>query len=185
MEKSPSDLAPESDASSTTQYTPKTGFTCRNANAEQVQQAFKPTVSVLHEGDIPRYDKNFLILERSTRRALTHTDHGLRVASLEDDGPNLRNTWLCVQRNNFMGFMNKQSRCFLGHDGKGSCSTVHAQVKGMGNWECFVPRPLPDGGYQILSPFWHTYMRLVVVVDEEGRVERSEHGDTAWIFEEI
>ncbi|KAF2213984.1 hypothetical protein CERZMDRAFT_38221 [Cercospora zeae-maydis SCOH1-5] len=148
-------------------------------------QPFREQNPVPHISDVPWYNKTFLILEQSSRRALTHTEHGLRVISMEYDGPNPRNTWLCVHRNNYMGFMNKHSRRFLGHDGGEGRSRVHAIVGKMGDWESFIPRLLPDGGYQILSPFWHSHMRLVVVADRDGGVERAEHGDTAWVFEEV
>ncbi|KAM3416376.1 hypothetical protein BST61_g7975 [Cercospora zeina] len=184
MEEVSFDIVSASDSSSTTQHTPKTGLTYLCAALEQAQVFSKP-VPAPHGGDVPWYNKNFVILEQSTRRALTHTAGGLRVTSMEDDGPNLRNTWLCVPRNNYMGFMNKQSRCFLGHDGGEGRSRVHAIADKMSDWESFVPRLLPDGGYQILSPFWHNYMRLVVVADQDGGVERAEHGDTAWVFEEV
>lgn len=184
MEIIPIDVASASDTSSTTQHTPNTGSTYVQREVEQLHVRSQQS-PVSHVSDIPWYDRTFLILERSTRRALTHTEHGLRVVSLEDDGPNPRNSWLCVNSNNYMGFMNKHSRCFLSHDGERGRSILHARVEWLKKWECFLPRIVPDGGYQILSPFWSDQMRILVVANGEGVVERAEHGDTTWVFEEV
>ncbi|EGP91682.1 uncharacterized protein MYCGRDRAFT_90085 [Zymoseptoria tritici IPO323] len=168
-----------STSSSDTRFTPKTGFT-------QGDTFGSPRLSPpFAQGEVPWFDTSYMILDKETRKAITLTEDGktLRLRYAED-GPNASNTFLCVCRDNYTAFLNKRSRSYLSHDGKEIRGKVHAGALRLNNWECFVPRAHPSGGYQLLSPFRQSKMMLLVKTSA-GEIERAYHGNTLWVFEEV
>lgn len=132
---------------------------------------------------VPWYGKSYMIIEKKIRKAITLKGHGLRLQDCKE-GPNANNSWLCVCKDNYTGFFNTRSRLYLGHDGRESKSHMHAVSRRLDEWECFVPRAHPDGGYLLLSAFWMKQMWMVAAT-AEGRLMRGRHGNTLWLFEEI
>ncbi|KAK7536838.1 uncharacterized protein J3D65DRAFT_695653 [Phyllosticta citribraziliensis] len=87
--------------------------------------------------------------------------------------------WLVVEKNGYFGLHNPQAGTYLGHDGH---QGIKAAARALDAWEMLTPRLHPDGGYQILFPFyWHTLMVLCVGEDGAG-VVRRDHGTTLWEF---
>lgn len=173
--------AASSDTSSTTQFTPKTGFTFPPQDFGQA-----PSVLGASFGEVPWYDKTYMILEKQTRKAITLSEVDGISLSLKacEDGPNAWNSWLCVCKNNYTAFLNQRSRRYLGHDGKELRGKIHSVAMKLDEWECFIPRLHPEGGYLLLSPFYSKHMMLLVTISE-GEVQRAHHGDTLWVFEEV
>ena len=166
-----------SDISSTTQFTPKTGFTF---GPQEFGSAPRTHDTLL--GDIPWYDKTYMILDKQTRKAITYTETNLFLCEITD-GPNASNSWLCVSRDNFTGFLNKKSRFYLGHDRKKIGSRVHANALECDETESFIPRVHPKGGFLLLSA--QGKQMRVLVKTSKGTIERAFHGDTLWVFEEV
>ncbi|KAI8235598.1 hypothetical protein K4K53_004694 [Colletotrichum sp. SAR 10_77] len=90
--------------------------------------------------------------------------------------------WLCVEKNGYFGFQNPQSGRYIGHDGG---DYVYAKAMGLDGWEYLTPREHPEGGYQLLSPFyWHT-LKMLCVDEDQKTVVRRNHGTTLWEFVRI
>ncbi|OHE91361.1 hypothetical protein CORC01_13338 [Colletotrichum orchidophilum] len=134
-----------------------------------------------HLSDVPWPGKTFYIIERQSGKAIT----------LVDDQPvllDLRTTrdpstvWLCVEKQGYFGFQNPSAGKFIGHGGKSDVGTWSCELR---EWESWTPRQHPEGGYQLLSPYWsHTLMVLCVAQDRINLCRRS-HGTTLWEFIQV
>lgn len=147
-----------------------------------------PSTTVM--GDDPRYSRSYqvpwpgntyMIIEKGTDRAITLTSTGLYLQDIEKD-PNANNHWLCVDSHNYIGFFNTKARVYMGHDGSNG---MLASAEVLNDWELMVPRHHPDGGYQLLMPYWSREMMMVTAEVDGGRVMRTRHGTTQWLFARV
>lgn len=129
-------------------------------------------------GAVPWPENTFQIIEKHTGRAITLVGDQPKLHSLSVTS-HLDTHWLCVRQDGYFGFQNPQTGRYLGHDGKAGMRTQVSQLKA---WELWTPRQHPDGGYELLSPYYsHTLMCLCV--DEDGTtLVRRRHGTTLWEF---
>ncbi|KAF4785816.1 hypothetical protein HER10_EVM0010216 [Colletotrichum scovillei] len=134
-----------------------------------------------HVSDIPWPGKHFYIIEKETGKAITLVDD--RPVLMDLQGVRDPATmWYCVEKQGYFGFLNKSWGKFIGHNSK---SDVGVWAGEMREWESWVPRQHPDGGYQLLSPYWtHTMMQLCVCPDRINLCRRS-HGPTLWEFMQV
>lgn len=132
---------------------------------------------------IPWYDKSYMLIKKGTLKAITLTNDGVRLQDCAD-GPTPANTWVCVSKSNHIGFLNTDAQVYLGHDGsKEGPSEVHAQAGRMLQFESFITRHHPEGGYQLLSVV--DKMLWIVFAASDDKVMRARHGNTLWVFEEV
>ncbi|KAL2692443.1 hypothetical protein Neosp_002852 [[Neocosmospora] mangrovei] len=103
-----------------------------------------------HNYEAPWPGNEYIILEKNTNRAITLTKDGLCLEDDEKD-PNANKKWLCVDSNNYIGFFNPKANVYMGHDGKDGLRATAVVLKG---WEQMTPRHHPNGGYQLLMPYW-------------------------------
>ncbi|KAL2879590.1 hypothetical protein SGCOL_005201 [Colletotrichum sp. CLE4] len=124
--------------------------------------------------DIPWPGKYFYIIDKESGKAITLVDD--RPVLMDLQGVRDPATmWYCVEKQGYFGFLNKSWGKFIGHNSK---SDVGAWAGEFNEWESWVPRQHPDGGYQLLSPYWtHTMMQLCVATDRINLCRRS-HGPT-------
>ncbi|KAG6357472.1 hypothetical protein INS49_013349 [Diaporthe citri] len=114
-------------------------------------------------GAIPWAENTFQIIEKQSGRAITLVGDQPKLQSLRE-ASNVDTHWLCVKQDGYFGFQNPQTGRYLGHDGKTGIRTLVSHLKG---WELWTPRQHPEGGYELLSPYYsHTLM--VLCVDEDG-----------------
>ncbi|WQF88300.1 hypothetical protein CDEST_13314 [Colletotrichum destructivum] len=149
------------------QYQPSTPFSTR-------------ICSDTTQWDTPWPGDIFQIVERSTRRAITLVDHEvlLRYASGSRTPSTL---WYCIEKDGYFGFQNPRTGRYLGHDNRaGTCTQVH-----MKGWEMWTPRKHPDGGYQLLSPFWSGALMVLCLADDGITLTRRKHGTTLWDFNRV
>jgi hypothetical protein len=124
-------------------------------------------------------DKTYMIIETKSLRALTLTQNRLCLKDIDQGASGLRNRWLCVQENGWMGLQDPESGRYIGHDGR--CG-MRASATEFRAWEFIVPRDRPGGAYQLLVPYnWQSLRPIVVAEDGESLVMRQ-HGDTQWRF---
>jgi hypothetical protein len=86
-------------------------------------------------------------------------------------------------RNLYFGFFNPKSGTYLGHNGKRD--EIYASAVKFKAWECFTPRSHPDGGYQLLTPYYESTLKMVSVADDGRSLVRRPHGTTLWEFEKV
>lgn len=138
----------------------------------------------------PRYSRNYeapwpgntyIIIEKNTNRVITLTKDGL---CLEDDEKDhtANKHWQCVDNNNYIGFYNPKARVYMGHDGGDGIRASAVVLKG---WELMTPRHHPSGGYQLLMPTWSNTMMMVTAEVDGGRVMKTRHGTTQWLFARV
>lgn len=125
---------------------------------------------------VPWPGSTYMILEKGSGRAITRTNDELSLKKIGEGG---NNRWLCVENRNYFSFHDPKSGTYMGHDRK---SAICSKVMCARGWECFVPRQHPDGGYQLLVPFWSDALMIVVVADDGVSLVRREHGTTLWNF---
>lgn len=129
--------------------------------------------------DVPWPESTFQIIEKGSRRAITLAGDQLKLLSAVNEPSHWDTHWLCVKQNGYFGFQNPMTGKYLGHDGKGRVYAVEGRLR---NWELFSPRMHPDGGYELLSPYYSGEL-MVLCVGEDGRkLVRRRHGTTLWEF---
>ncbi|KAH8884357.1 hypothetical protein GQ53DRAFT_399459 [Thozetella sp. PMI_491] len=127
---------------------------------------------------VPTPGNTYMIFERSSGRVITRTPSGLCVQDISE-GQNSSNRWLCIEKDNYLGFQDPKSGTYIGHDGN---FRMRASARNFQGWECVTTRDHPSGGYKLMVPFWSDKLRLIVV-DEDGKsLVTREHGDTLWDF---
>lgn len=145
--------------------------------------AVTPPSTILWDGisySVPWPNNTYIIVEKGSDQAITVVGNRLclqhRVAN-----PDANNTWLCVEKNNYFSFLNLKSGVYLGHDGNAG---MLAKATAAGDWEFFTARRHPEGGYQLLTPYyWHTLMMVTTTGSGDGkRLARTSHGSTLWEF---
>ena len=96
--------------------------------------------------------------------------------------------WACVESKGWLGFRNKVSGIFLGHDAKG---ILYCSAKAHSKWEWFCVRPRPEGGCVLLMTH-HDGLWRVGVKEEQG-VEKlakiedqdGEYDGMVWEFAKV
>ncbi|KAH6972770.1 hypothetical protein BKA56DRAFT_592793 [Ilyonectria sp. MPI-CAGE-AT-0026] len=166
------------------------GFT--TATTESSVSAMTPPTTVsgqtvvenLFDGQysaVPWPGSKYVIIEKGSDRAITLTSGRLRLQDV-NEGRNLNNQWLCVERNNYFGFYNERARVYLGHDGK---KGMRASAPSLEEWEFMIPRLHPEGGYQLLLPFWSHTMMILTPSENKDQLVRSMHGTALWVFSKV
>lgn len=130
-------------------------------------------------GDVPWPGNTYHIIEKGTTKAIANLGDRPALVTVDDTARGPRTFWYCVEKNGYYGFQNPATGHFLGHDGN---SGMRTEAFELNEWELWTPRQHPEGGYQLLSPFWsHTLMVLCAAEDGRELVRRT-HGTTLWEF---
>ncbi|KAK8176876.1 hypothetical protein IWX90DRAFT_377614 [Phyllosticta citrichinensis] len=130
-------------------------------------------------GAVPWPSNTFQILEKCSNRAIALAKEGNVVLKPAASHGDASTHWLCVEKNGYFGFHNPKSGHYLGHDGKNG---IKAQAKVLKHWEQLTPREHPEGGYQILFPYWEHTLMVLCVADDGKKLARRDHGTTLWEF---
>lgn len=132
-------------------------------------------------GTVPRPGQTYHIIEKQSGKAITAMQDDAKLRNLKYPGlPGSH--WQCVWQNGYFGFQNVKTGAYLGHDGSSGIRTWALDLK---DWELWTPREHPDGGYELLSPYyWNTLMVLSVHGDMSTLVRRG-HGTTLWEFVKV
>ncbi|KAH6609082.1 hypothetical protein Trco_002428 [Trichoderma cornu-damae] len=149
-------------------YTPRSGSTA-------IDDLWADDYAVPWPGSV------YIILEKASGQAVTLRDSSLCLRAFKDAGDEYSH-WLCVQANGYFGFFNPKSGKYIGHDGEYG---MRATAEKFLDWEYFTPRRHPDGGYQLLTPFWQHTLREVAIADDGEKLIRREHGITLWEFVKV
>jgi hypothetical protein len=148
---------------------------------------YTPASSIVEnfwDGDdkaVPWPEGVYMIKEKASGKAITLVNGSPCLRSTEEEH-NEYNYWLCVKTNGYFGFFNPKTGKYIGHDGQ---SNIQASADSFLDWEYFTPRQHPNGGYQLLSPFWHHTLMELAVADNGKTLIRREHGTTLWEFVKV
>ncbi|KAK7515421.1 hypothetical protein IWZ03DRAFT_284551, partial [Phyllosticta citriasiana] len=136
-------------------------------------------------GAVPWPSNTYQILEKASGRAITITNDPnipnstsitlQPCAGLTDS----RTHWLCVEKNGYFGFHSPKAGTYLGHDGK---KGVRATATALEGWELLTPREHPEGGYQLLMPYWEHTLMVLCLAEDGTALARRNHGTTLWEF---
>ncbi|EFQ32268.1 hypothetical protein CGRA01v4_11129 [Colletotrichum graminicola] len=127
--------------------------------------------------DVPCPGRTFHIIERTTCRAITIVGDKPVLMGLKG-GRHPSTLWYCVEKNGYYGFQNPRSGRYIGHDSETGIRTG-AEMRG---WELWTPRQHPEGGYQLLSPWWSDALMVLCVANDGIGLARRGHGTTTWDF---
>ncbi|KAJ3958508.1 hypothetical protein N0V92_004926 [Colletotrichum tropicale] len=130
-------------------------------------------------GAIPWPGNTYRIIEKHTNRAITLANDQIVIKDIEDTAKITVTQWLCVEKNGYFGFQHPPSGRYMGHDGN---KDLRAKATELNNWELFTPREHPEGGYQLLSPYWSQALMVLCVDEDRKTVVRRNHGTTLWEF---
>lgn len=129
-------------------------------------------------GAIPWPENTFQIIEKHSGRAITVEGDRAKLQSPSNAGQ-LDTHWLCVKQDGYFGFQNPQTGRYLGHDNKGG---ICAWVFHLKEWELWTPRQHPEGGYELLSPYFSHTLKILCVAEDGSTLVRRQHGTTLWEF---
>ncbi|KAI1261654.1 hypothetical protein F5Y18DRAFT_430965 [Xylariaceae sp. FL1019] len=128
----------------------------------------------------PSPGKRYKIIEKDSGRAIMFDSHWLRLAQPYnfDDA---KNTWLIVEKNNYLGFYNEATGKYMGHNNH----NIHAAESHHEEWELFTLQHEANEWYRIASPFWAHTLLTVHVAEDGTSLTRRKHGITLWKFVEV
>lgn len=106
----------------------------------------------------------FIIRDRLQGRAITLIDGALKL--LDDSSVTGNWYWACTERDIYLGFYNKASKCYIGHNGEGKVVATATKHQG---WEDIVARRHPEGGYELLMTYKGKNGKLILGIDEESQ----------------
>lgn len=132
-------------------------------------------------GTVPWPGQVYHIVEKQSGEAITLIGDQVRMGSLVNSKV-LGTRWLCVKQDGYLRFKKLETSGYLGHDGG---KKIHAGTRQLNEWELWTPREHPDGGYELLSPFYaHTL--LVLSLQEGGwGLVRLRYPTTLWEFKKV
>ncbi|KKY37897.1 putative major facilitator superfamily transporter multidrug resistance [Diaporthe ampelina] len=158
--------------------------TATNASTTTFRAKTPPTTMEAGEsfwssgGAVPWPENTFHIIEKHSGRAITLAGDQPKLQSLGDTShPDTH--WLCVKQDGYFGFQNPQTGRYLGHDGGTGIRTWVFHLKG---WELWTPREHPEGGYELLSPYYSHTLMVLCVDEDRSTLVRRRHGTTLWEF---
>lgn len=133
------------------------------------------TLKVVRNAE-PEVKQIFLLIDKSTSRALTCHDGQLRLESGTRADPHWQ--WRCATKNGHFGLENVAEGGFIGHD---IWWNIHARAKSHRGWEYLAFEKRVGGGYWVKALHWWTYYQLSVRADNSELVAEKSHG-TLWEF---
>lgn len=164
-----------SDVSSTTSG--PTAYTPSRTDATE----FEEPSTGFHSHTVPWPGNTYIIVDRTSRRAITLTASGICLQQISEQTQDTRNRWLCVEDSGYFGFHNIKSGTYLGRKEFAVCATSTR----FRTWESFMARAHPHGGYQLLMPHWWYSLKVVVVASDGCGLEVRDHGETRWEFVKV
>ncbi|KAL7930753.1 hypothetical protein V8C35DRAFT_312131 [Trichoderma chlorosporum] len=131
---------------------------------------------------VPWPGNKYNIFMNDTNRVICSNDVGdLYVYDIDRDTIK-QQTWLCVEKNGYFGFVNTHSGRFMGHN---NADKMHSATFQHEAWELMTVRKHPEGGYELLMPhWWHTLKKLCVLAGSDDVVLRQ-HVATLWQFVKV
>lgn len=123
----------------------------------------------------------YMIVEKVSGKAITLADDTPLLQPVKDNSDGY-SYWKCVEVNNYYGFLNLRSGTYLGHNG---FMVMRASADTMQAWEAFTPIWHANGGYQLLTPYWHDSLWAVDVAENGRSLHRRKNGNTLWRFVKV
>lgn len=165
-----------------------TGFDAMTDSSNSTFRGYTPPTTInasdslwSSRGAVPWPDNTFQIIEKESGKAIALVGDQPKLQDLHNVSPSSTH-WHCVPKNGYFGFLHRHTGKYIGHDGN---SGMRACASELNEWELWTPRLHPEGGYELLSPFWaHTLMILCVEWDG-ATLTRRWHGTTLWEFVKV
>lgn len=130
---------------------------------------------------VPGPGKTYKIYLKNTDKVITMIEGEVVLQSAAGAYPGGGCYWACVETYNWLGFRNRVSGTFLGHNGK---LGLQAKVTHHKAFERFCVRHHRDGGYVLLVFFRGGEEMLRVGYTPHG-MKLFERKDFLWAFEEV
>lgn len=132
---------------------------------------------------VPRPGKTYKIHLWNSEKVITITEGEVVLQSPDEAQPGGGWYWVCVEKDNWLGFRNHVSGHFLGHNGK---SGLHAKVTHHKAHEFFCVRHHPHGGYVLLVNYpWGEELRKIGYASDGTTLVEKDKDCAQWIFEEV
>ncbi|KAI0162044.1 hypothetical protein GGR57DRAFT_452973 [Xylariaceae sp. FL1272] len=125
--------------------------------------------------------KKYIIIEKESGRAITHSDRGLRLSS-PHKYTTAKKTWLLVETRNYFGFYNEVTDKFIGHED--NCDLCIAE--GTHDFRAmFGLQHEENEWYRIMSPNDRETLFFVTAGLDGTSLVRREYGKTLFKFVEV
>ncbi|PHH73844.1 hypothetical protein CDD80_3534 [Ophiocordyceps camponoti-rufipedis] len=166
-------------------FSDTTSFLCPTESSSTFEQEelllMERTGRFVTKEDVsPWPGKTFIIRSRSDGRVITLLDG--KVLPIAMDGNMGSYYWTCVEVDMFLGFRNKASTTYLGHNGQG---LVRATAPHHKQWEHFAAWKHPEGGWELLMTLDGKKLKLGFGKDGERLEASSGKKGDQWEFIEV
>lgn len=127
----------------------------------------------------PLAGKSYVIKRTGTNEAIALVDGELRIQDVQVS-TDMSIRWLCVERGTHFGLYNQSAGTFIGHDGRGKMVATRSWLL---DHELLSTQYCEGGGYELQTPHWWLWKRVVDVAEDGRRLIRTEHGrPTLWVL---
>ncbi|KAL6874787.1 hypothetical protein J3F83DRAFT_728675 [Trichoderma novae-zelandiae] len=131
---------------------------------------------------VPWPGNKYHIFLRGTDQVIcSNSDGKFHMCDINKDKPRLH-TWSCVENDGYFGFSNTQTGKFIGHKNDG---LLHSTASHHRDWELMTARRHPEGGYELLMPYWSHTLKKVRVLDGSRTLLVKRDGTTLWQFVKV
>lgn len=155
---------------------------CDVVNTPNSSECEKPTEEEYIPA-VPCSGKKYKIHLRDTDKLITVKEGEVVLQSPAESHPGGGSYWVCVEKDNWLGFRNHVSGNFLGHNGKHG---FHAKAAHHKKHEFFCVRRNPLGGYTLLVYYsWGQELLQVGYSPDEKTLVGKETDGAQWMFEEV
>lgn len=128
---------------------------------------------------VPWAGETYMIRDRLHGRIITLEESNLRLET------HISRTggwhWVCVEKDGWLGFRNRVSGTYIGHNGKGK---FYAKVTHHKDHEYFCARRHLDGGYLLLMRHGSKLWKMDIGEDGHELIETENEG-TVWEFVKV
>lgn len=129
---------------------------------------------------VPWPGNKYHIFLDGTNQVICSRDGRLHICDADKDNAQ-QYIWECVEKDGYFGFFNTQTGKFIGH---GNDGRLRSTAKHHNDWELMTARRHPEGGYELLMPFWWHALKKICVRDGSEVLVLEGHRTTRWQFVE-
>ncbi|KAK7943581.1 uncharacterized protein PG986_012694 [Apiospora aurea] len=190
----------EEEVGGTTGAAPAVGDRPRSSAAESDLSVIAPEPSVVGspramsdnawDDSVPWPGNTYMIIDKATGRPITLKENGMiylpgdeeEIRSPAEVAPTADNTWYCAESQNYLGFLNRATGRYMGHN---VFRTMQASAFSLRAWELFTARPHPKGGYHLMTPLWSNALQVVDMAPDGRHLIRRMHGGVLWEFRKV
>lgn len=175
-------LIPDDATTSSTSFTP-VSFTPTTSRFPNLHIDDDGTVWGDRPSAIPWAHSIYMILETTTKKCITIENKKIVLRDFSSaELPKANNSWLCLEKDGYLGFQNPATGRFLGRNGH---RKIHADASHFKGYEMFAPRKHTNGAYMMMMAADNFKLRMMCLDENGEELVDRDHGCTTWEFYKV